>query len=671
MAADGGTVELKYRARLDQLERDMAGVRSKVSRSADDAADGFTSRFTSKMRGLGGHMSSIGATLGKSLAFGIAGAALGAGALFKSAIDEAEEARKVGAQTAAVIQSTGGVANVSAAQVGKYADKLAALTGIDDETIASGENMLLTFTRVRNEVGAGNDIFNQGTKAALNMSVALGKDMNSSAMLVGKALNDPIGGMTALTRAGIQFTDQQKAQIKTMVAAGDTLGAQKIILKELETQFGGSAEAAASGAARFAVVWGNLKEELGARLLPVLNTAATFLADKLPGAMDAAGRSLAPVIELVHFAAAGFAAAFSGEGITSTGFVGTMERMGIAARQVYDFVKDNLKPVLIGLGVALALLIGPWFALGAAVVLAYTKFEGFRDVVNSVVTTVSAVISGFIDLVTTIWAQFGDQLTAYAQGAWTAISGVISGAMQVIQGIIQVVTAAIHGDWAAVWEGIKSILSGAVQAIVSLLIGGAEMMQAVFSAGLEILASIVRSAFEGIVGFIASIPGRIVGALGDLAGMLYRSGLGMMSAFADGIRDGVGHVLGAVGSVLSKARNLLPFSDAKTGPLSDLTLSGRRLPETFAKGIRSSSAIADALAASFGSGQDALSMAAAGAGGMSVSSLSHYGEGTSQSSNSGAASAAPIGPFIFNGVRQDDLPTEIPRRLRGALHMWT
>jgi len=78
----------------------------------------------------------------------------------------------------------------------------------------------------------------------LNLSVAMGKDMNASAILVGKALNDPVKGVGALSKAGVQFTASQKETIKALVESGDAMSAQKMILKELETQFGGSAKAA-------------------------------------------------------------------------------------------------------------------------------------------------------------------------------------------------------------------------------------------------------------------------------------------------------------------------------------------------------------------------------------------------------------------------------------------
>src|SRR4029077_8870950 len=137
--------------------------------------------FGSKIKGLG-------------KAAVVAGGAAGLAALtgtLKVGIDEMTEASKVSAQTAAAIKSTGGAAGVSAAGVAKLAGQLMKKSGVDDEAIQSGENLLLTFTNIRNEAGRGNDVFNQTTKAALDMSVALGTDMKSASLQLGKALNDP------------------------------------------------------------------------------------------------------------------------------------------------------------------------------------------------------------------------------------------------------------------------------------------------------------------------------------------------------------------------------------------------------------------------------------------------------------------------------------------------
>ena len=71
--------------------------------------------------------------------------------------------------------------------------------------------------------------------------------VKDSLLQVAKALNAPSQNLTALSRSGIQFTEQQKEQIKTLDKSGRLLEAQNLILKELERQYGGNAKAAATG----------------------------------------------------------------------------------------------------------------------------------------------------------------------------------------------------------------------------------------------------------------------------------------------------------------------------------------------------------------------------------------------------------------------------------------
>src|SRR3972149_2830623 len=136
------------------------------------------------------------------------------------------------AQTEAAIKSTGGVAGISAKGVRELSESLQNKTAVDAEVIQSGANLLLTFTNVRNVAGKNNDIFNRATKTSLDLSRALGTDLSSASIMLGKALNDPIKGTTALGRAGVQFTESQKDQIKVLVESGKTLDAQKMILAE-------------------------------------------------------------------------------------------------------------------------------------------------------------------------------------------------------------------------------------------------------------------------------------------------------------------------------------------------------------------------------------------------------------------------------------------------------
>jgi hypothetical protein len=225
--------------------------------------------------------------LGRNAA--IAGAAIASvGIALGKAVKNAAEQQKVYAQTEAVLKSTGTTANGTGKDIADLASRLQTLTSVADDQIQSGANLLLTFKNIKNEAGAGNDVFDQTVKAMLDVSRAMGTDASGEAVRLGKALNDPVKGISALTRVGIQFTDQQKAQIKALTDSGDLLGAQKIILAELNSQFGGSAETYAKTFAGQLELMNNelsdLSEEIGVIVMPALQELITAFRELAPEA---------------------------------------------------------------------------------------------------------------------------------------------------------------------------------------------------------------------------------------------------------------------------------------------------------------------------------------------------------------------------------------------------
>lgn len=174
-------------------------------------------------------------------------------------VTEARDARKAMAQTAAVMKSMGRTEAPKA--IDKMIDQLESMSGIDGDNIRQMTNILFTFGNVTE------DTFTQANQLALDLSVSMDKDLASAATMVGKALNDPIKGLTSLSRVGVQFTAQQEEQIKAFVEGGEVAKAQKIILGELRREFGGSAAAQADGIAKMQVAWDNLKEAIGEALL--------------------------------------------------------------------------------------------------------------------------------------------------------------------------------------------------------------------------------------------------------------------------------------------------------------------------------------------------------------------------------------------------------------------
>lgn len=218
-------------------------------------------------------VNSLGKSLGKLTAIGggIAGVIGG------NLVAAAYESQKVLKQTDAIITATGSAAGMTAKDVQKLADSLSMKTGIDDEAIQTSLNMLLTFKQVRNEAGKGNDVFNRASMAMLDLANVFGSS-DAAAKMLGKALSDPVKGVTALQRAGVNFSAQQREQIKSLVDTGKVLEAQKLILAEVESQVGGTAAAGATAFDKMKVAVGNVQETLGGLLLPYVEQLATYVA---------------------------------------------------------------------------------------------------------------------------------------------------------------------------------------------------------------------------------------------------------------------------------------------------------------------------------------------------------------------------------------------------------
>lgn len=329
-------------------------------------------------------------------------AAAGVGSAIKGALDAAAEAQKVSAQTGAVVKSTGGAAGVTADHVGDLAHKLQLMSGVQDETIQSGQNMLLTFTGIKNGVGEGNDIFDQATKAMLDMSVAMGSDASNTAVQLGKALNDPVKGISALSRVGVTFTDQQKEQIKTMMGVGDTAGAQKLILAELGKEFGGSAKAAGDAMTpmdRLSMKWGDMQENIGAKLLPVIEKLANWLTDKV---IPAIGR-----------------------------VVGWVQQNWPKVQQVITDTVDKIKGYVIPILDAIKALWSKW----GDDILAFAKstWENIQLRIKGVLDIISGIFRVWASIFKGDWSGVWDGIKQVFSGIWTSIEATLKQALAIIK----------------------------------------------------------------------------------------------------------------------------------------------------------------------------------------------------------------------------------------------
>ena len=175
------------------------------------------------------------------------------------------------------LKTTGAEAWTSSKEIQNFASSLQKVTNYGDEAIISMQNVLLGFKNIQG------DTFKEATKAILDMSTVMNMDLTSACQAVGKALDDPIQGIGALSRQGFRFSDEQKKLIKVLIDTGKTAEAQKIILDELKTTYGGASEASADIGEQLKNTWNDLKEQIGGAIAEITNKFAGSLKDIIEG----------------------------------------------------------------------------------------------------------------------------------------------------------------------------------------------------------------------------------------------------------------------------------------------------------------------------------------------------------------------------------------------------
>jgi hypothetical protein len=250
-------------------------------------------------RALSGVSSSLDDAAKTAKAAGAAFSAMAVGAM-ALVIKNTTEQERVVAQLETALRSTGGAAGLTSRQLQAMAAEMQKVSTYGDEAVIGMQSLLLTFTAIKA------DNFERASRAIADLATRMGSDLKSAALQVGKALNDPVLGASALAEAGIQFTKVQKEMIAAMVAAGDAAGAQRVILKELEVQFGGSAAAA--------------RDTLGGAMLALRNSLGdlfevTAITRPITAALNKVNDNLLTVAESAAFAGAALAVALYGPAV--------------------------------------------------------------------------------------------------------------------------------------------------------------------------------------------------------------------------------------------------------------------------------------------------------------------------------------------------------------------
>ncbi|MBY6143360.1 phage tail length tape measure family protein [Mameliella alba] len=554
--------------------------------------------FRKSMEKTGRQLSRVGGQMSAALSAPLIGLA------YKSVEAQKAQERAVASVTQA-LNSMGDGAGYTLQQLEAMASKLQEKSLYGDEEILSKVTAnLLTFGNI------SGDVFARAQQAALDMSARLGTDLQSSAVMLGKALNDPVKGLTALTRVGVSFTEQQKEQIKAMAEAGRVAEAQALILAELEKQYSGQAEALArtdSGRVTQALnAIGDATEKIGAVILPIL----ADIADHVKKWAEAF-QNLSPETQRFIVIAGGLAAALGP-------VVATLGLMVTALAPMAGLILAVVSPLGLLILAAAAAGVALWKnwdklseefpaltgavedALSGVVVI----LRQIATVANEVALTVGESLRHMAVLIEAVLQ--GDTLTALESGkgmftAWgrailasldLVTVGGVSKVSALAKSMVAVLKAQLERPWGDIWG---AAVDRVRQFGRDLLAALAQLLADVVAAALNIGREIVNGIKAGIAEKWQELK-EYVGSIGTGIADTFRQKLGIKSPsrvfrgfgrnIGEGLIQGIKGQQSAIRSAMGEMQKSLSMDKLKSdtmGAKSALTKLGTTAAQTFQK----------------------------------------------------------------------------------------
>jgi len=452
------------------------------------------------------------ATAGRNIGIGLAAVGIGAVAIGKDLIQAGEDAATANSRIDQIAHSMGlfgDESKTATKRIKDLANEIARKTGIDQNQIKESQALLLTFEDIAKTAGDVDSSFDRATQAAIDMAAAGFGSATDNAKQLGKALNDPIEGLSALKRSGVTFTEEQKNLIASLVESGDVLEAQNIILGAIETQVGGTAEATANSSDKMHVAFSQLKEKLGQQLLPVFEKVTTWVIDTLVPALENAYNKIVP--------------AFQDAWQSLSDTLGPIiEQMRDVLQPIFDrivkFMKDNTEVVKVFFAVlAGAAVIAMIAALAAA-------FAGLLSPFGLVAVAIAGLAAGF---------KYAWENSETFRTIVTTVLDVLSAAFTVWWETLKWVFENVLGGW----DNIKAAL---------------ELVKDAFVLQFEIISGVVMTVYDAVKALVDAVKSAIdfVGDLGDVGG-------GIVGGAVGGVKKAAGFLGG-----------LVPFADGGivTGP---------------------------------------------------------------------------------------------------------
>ena len=478
--------------------------------------------------------------------FAIAGAvAVGAAAVLgKALINAGERASTSNARILNITEQMGmfgDEADKVSGRLIKLAESTARQTGVDQNSIKMTQAKLLTFSALGETADEVGGAFDRATAAAVDMAAAGFGEASMNAVQLGKALQDPIKGITALGQSGATFTDAEKDLIKAMVEAGDTAGAQEMILAAVEKQVGGTAKATANASDKMKVAFSQVMEKVGLKLLPVFEKLTQFLVGKvIPAAERMVGFVRAHWIPIVAGLTAGFVALVPVlVALAAAGWAAVAPMLVAAA----PFIAVGL--AIAGLTAGVIWLYENWTPFQVAVDATAQFFKEevipvFRELVDFIADKVVPVVWS----IAKIWIDIHIKIAEII----ILVVGKVAGFVSDVTGFVATIVAAVWSiaqTWIDIHIKIAEtiiLVVGKVAGFVSDVLGHIERM-----------VSGIFFRLQKIVDEFVGLPGRIWDALGDMA----QWGVDLVVEIAKGIATAAWQITKAVTDAIPSPGSLV------------------------------------------------------------------------------------------------------------------
>lgn len=484
----------------------------------------------------------------------------------------------------------GGQVNQVTDRLVAYADSQELLVGVESEVIQATQAKLLTFKELAGTADVAGGAFDRATQAAIDLAASGFGTAEGNAVQLGKALNDPIKGIAALTKSGITFTDAEKEKIRVMTESGDILGAQNMVLAAIEAQVGGVAAATANMSTVMALAFDSVKDSVGIALLPAFQEVGgaivpliqtylpkitewldTYLA---PAAMNAAEAISGLLGRLTEGESIGdiFASMFAsiGEFFTNGGIQSALDSMVEMRQQFIQAILDALPGVIEGLVQLLPALVA--FIVG---------------------DLIPTMIAQFVMLIDDLAALFAEMLPMLVEGFVTIVPQLI----QSIADLLPLIVSAVLGMLPTLLKVAIDLFIALVDAVVEItpdLINTiVELLPEIVDSIVEMLPEVLDAAIELFTAIVDSLPiilPLLMKAILDLLPKILDSLISLLPALIDGAFQLFTGLITALikmtPELLQSVLGLIPqIVSTIIGAIPQLVRAGFEIVRGFAKGI--------------------------------------------------------------------------------------